>query len=382
MRLTTTGTDVRDETWKGSVRRAVPFVLVAVAALQVGAILAVFRGTVARGEGPLPTSVAGLPPSGATARGDLAASPRRAELVDVEMPGSAMRIPTWVVYPEQSRAPVVMVVHDLYGLSDWVRSVADAFAAEGFVAVAPDLLKGMVPGGGDGRFFIDGMRIVPTVNAIGARERTSRLDAVRTWALGLPVADRTSRRRGIQLGRSGKRRLRVGAARAGCRGRFLRRRARERVRLRTDRRAGARPVRGRRQRRPSPGPPRQWRLPAGPIVYEGATVFLKAQEGLAANRRATGGRARWRSSGNIWAPGSLRRRTERREFCGARFWGGGGWGRTRRLATCLVALAVRVWLSDGLDSVGMSASDAFGARARYVASGQGDVEAQGSSLVE
>ena len=275
---------------EGRVKRAVPLVLGAVAALQVGAILAVV-GTVARGEGPLPTSAAGLPPSGATSRGDLEASPRRAELVDVEMPGSVMRIPTWVVYPEQSRAPVVMVVHDLYGLSAWVRSVADAFAAEGFVAVAPDLLKGMAPGGGDGRFFIDGMRIAPTVNAIGARERTSRLDAVRTWALGLPVADGRVGVVGFSWGGAASFAYaleqpeldavvvfygampgsesdygRIGAPVLGLYGGDLPTAAT--VPRTTEAMAAA---------------GKSYET----IVYEGATVFLKAQEGLAANRRAT-----------------------------------------------------------------------------------------------
>ena len=290
MRLTRPELATYEVPGRGRAARAVPVVLLVVATLQVGALLAVV-GTVARGEGPLPTSVAGLPPSGATARGDLAASPRRAELVDVEMPGSAMRIPTWVVFPEQSRAPVVMVVHDLYGLSDWVRSVADAFAAEGFVAVAPDLLKGMTPGGGAGRFFIDGMRIVPTVNAIGARERTSRLDAVRTWALGLPVAEERVGVVGFSWGGAASVAYaleqpvldavvvfygaapgnesdygRIGAPVLGLYGGDLPTTAT------VPRTTEAMTAAGRSYE---------------PIVYEGATVFLKAQEGLAANRRAT-----------------------------------------------------------------------------------------------
>ena len=275
---------------QGQARRAVPLALAAVAALQVGVFLAV-AGTVARGEGPPPTSAASLPPSGATARGDLEASPRRAELVDVEMPGGAVRVPTWVVYPEQSRAPVVMIVHDLYGLSDWVRSVADAFAAEGFVAVVPDLLKGMAPGGGDGRFFIDEMRIVPTVNAIGAQERTSRLDAVRTWALGLAVADGRVGIVGFDWGGAASFAYaleqpaldavvvfygaapgnesdygRIGAPVLGLYGGDL---------------PTAATVPGTTEAMAAAG--RSYEA----IVYEGATVFLKAQEGLAANRRAT-----------------------------------------------------------------------------------------------
>ena len=46
-----------------------------------------------------------------------------------------------IVYPSTSRAksPVVVVVHEIYGLSTWVRGVADQVAAEGFIAIAPDL---------------------------------------------------------------------------------------------------------------------------------------------------------------------------------------------------------------------------------------------------
>ena len=72
---------------------------------------------------------------------------------------------------------------------DWVRSVTDAFAAEGFIAVAPDLLSGVTPAGSDHPFFVGETRVIPTVAAIGPRARTSRLDAVRSWALDLPVAN-------------------------------------------------------------------------------------------------------------------------------------------------------------------------------------------------
>jgi carboxymethylenebutenolidase len=50
-------------------------------------------------------------------------------------------VDAWVVYPERSDvAPVVIVIHEIYGLTDWLRAAADQVAAEGFIAVAPDLL--------------------------------------------------------------------------------------------------------------------------------------------------------------------------------------------------------------------------------------------------
>lgn len=91
----------------------------------------------------------GLPASGAEAKARLAASPRHAEWAMIPTgvaPGDSIR--AWIVYPERkTKAPVVIVVHEIFGLSPWIRSVADQFAAEGFIAVAPDLLTSKnVPG--------------------------------------------------------------------------------------------------------------------------------------------------------------------------------------------------------------------------------------------
>ena len=80
-------------------------------------------------------------PAGATdvvAR--LKASPRHGEWVTVKTgPGDSVR--AYLVYPEKrERAPVVVVIHEIFGLSNWVRGVADQLAADGFIAIAPDLL--------------------------------------------------------------------------------------------------------------------------------------------------------------------------------------------------------------------------------------------------
>ena len=81
-----------------------------------------------------------LPATEDTAPAVLEASPRHGEWVAVELPGSDVPVKTWVVYPERSgKAPIVLVIHEIYGLTEWVRAVADQFAAEGFIAVAPDL---------------------------------------------------------------------------------------------------------------------------------------------------------------------------------------------------------------------------------------------------
>jgi len=79
----------------------------------------------------------------------LQTSPRHHEWADIESPGGR-KVHTWIVFPEVSKpSPVVIVIHENRGLTDWVRGVADQLAEAGYVAVAPDLLSGTAPGGGN-----------------------------------------------------------------------------------------------------------------------------------------------------------------------------------------------------------------------------------------
>lgn len=84
-----------------------------------------------------------LPPSAQTAAARLKASPRHAEWVKIAVePGSKDTLMAWIVYPvTRTKAPVVVVVHEIYGLQTWVRGVAEQVAAEGFIAIAPDFFS-------------------------------------------------------------------------------------------------------------------------------------------------------------------------------------------------------------------------------------------------
>lgn len=84
-----------------------------------------------------------IPAGAATVAERLQNSPRHAEWAMVPTaPGARDSIAAWVVYPERrDNAPVVVVVHEIFGLSGWVRGVADQLAADGFIAIAPDLLS-------------------------------------------------------------------------------------------------------------------------------------------------------------------------------------------------------------------------------------------------
>ena len=130
-----------------------------------------------------------LPPPEDSALAALNRSPRHGEWVDVAYPGHAP-LRTWVVYPERStKAGVVLVIHEIFGLTDWIRSVADQLAAEGFIAVAPDLVSGLGPGGGGTDSTASRDDAVKLVRQLTPDETSARLVAVRDWALKLPSAN-------------------------------------------------------------------------------------------------------------------------------------------------------------------------------------------------
>jgi carboxymethylenebutenolidase len=94
----------------------------------------------------------------------------------------------WVVYPERADvAPVVVVIHEIYALTDWIRGVADQLAAEGFIAIAPDLLSGKGPGGG-GSESVDEQGAVALIRGLETDEVTRRIKAGAAYATGLPAA--------------------------------------------------------------------------------------------------------------------------------------------------------------------------------------------------
>jgi carboxymethylenebutenolidase len=128
-------------------------------------------------------------PSADTAAHVLSTSSRHGEWVDVALPGSDVKIKSWVVYPERkSKAGVVIVIHEIFGMTDWVRSVADNVAANGYIAIAPDLLSGMGPNGG-GTESLQANQVGQMIRQINADEQAKRIDAVREYAIKLPAAN-------------------------------------------------------------------------------------------------------------------------------------------------------------------------------------------------
>jgi len=131
-----------------------------------------------------------LPASESQAKSALDKSPRHGEYVDVKNPAGGPAIRSWIMYPERKeKAGVVIVIHEVFGLSDWARAVADQLAREGFIAVVPDLVSGMGPNGGGSDSSPSRDDVVKLVRALTPDEATARLNAVRDYAIHLPAAN-------------------------------------------------------------------------------------------------------------------------------------------------------------------------------------------------
>lgn len=124
--------------------------------------------------------------SGATTvRERLLASPRHGEWVMIRT-GPTDSVRAWVVYPERStKAPVVVVVHEIFGLSTWVRGVADQLAADGFIAVAPDLLTGKAPLEGD---TLPNAVATAAIRTLNPDDVQRQIEAVGRYGMSLPAA--------------------------------------------------------------------------------------------------------------------------------------------------------------------------------------------------
>ena len=130
-----------------------------------------------------------LPPSNNAAAARLAASPRHGEWVKIAWePGSSDSLMAWIVYPSTSNAktPVVVVVHEIFGLSTWVRGVADQVAADGFIAIAPDLVSRAR--GGPSTTELSGDSARKLISGVSTTERNRGIIASARYAMAQPSA--------------------------------------------------------------------------------------------------------------------------------------------------------------------------------------------------
>jgi carboxymethylenebutenolidase len=153
------------------------------------------------------TAAASLFTAGAAAqdwaKANLAKSSRHGEYVTLNEPGGR-QLNAWVVYPEvKDKAPVVVMIHEIFGLSDWAREMADEVAGAGYIVVEPDLLSGFGPTApqansgaayapanpGGTAAFPDQSAIVKAVSSLPDSQVMADLDAAADYSKKLPAAN-------------------------------------------------------------------------------------------------------------------------------------------------------------------------------------------------
>ena len=120
------------------------------------------------------------------AKARLEKSPRHPEFVNVKH--GDREVNCFITYPEvKDKATAVIVIHEIFGLSDWARSVTDELAEAGYIAIAPDLLSGSAPGGGGTAEIIkSGGEVGQAIRKVPADQITADLDAVADYVTKLP----------------------------------------------------------------------------------------------------------------------------------------------------------------------------------------------------
>ncbi|MDP9051427.1 MAG: dienelactone hydrolase family protein [Acidobacteriota bacterium] len=121
------------------------------------------------------------------AKAALLKSPRHYEFAPIKH--GDRTVETFVVYPETNRkAPVIVMIHEIFGLSDWAKLMADELAAKGYIVVAPDLLSGAGPNGGGTDAFAPS-DVNAAVSRLNADQVTADLDAAADYGKKLPAAN-------------------------------------------------------------------------------------------------------------------------------------------------------------------------------------------------
>ncbi len=129
-----------------------------------------------------------LPPSAAAAAEQLARSPRHREYVMIPTPGvPGDSIRAWVFYPQVNhKVPVVVVIHEIFGMSTWIKAIGDQIAADGYIAIVPDLIhRQLAPQAPDTMIPDEGVR---AVRALQPGDVQRDLDAAAVYATHLPSA--------------------------------------------------------------------------------------------------------------------------------------------------------------------------------------------------
>lgn len=121
------------------------------------------------------------------AKAQLEKSPRHREWVTIKHADRSVE--TFVAYPEsKTKTPVVLIIHEIFGLTDWVQDLADQVAEAGYIAVAPDLLSGMGPNGGRTTSFASNA-VMEAIHNLNSDQITADLNAAADYAIKLSASN-------------------------------------------------------------------------------------------------------------------------------------------------------------------------------------------------
>jgi carboxymethylenebutenolidase len=105
----------------------------------------------------------------------------------VELKHGDRKVNCYITYPEvKDKATAVIVIHEIFGLSDWARNVTDELAEAGYIAIEPDMLSGMAPGGGGTAELGGPDNATRMIGKLPADQITADLDAVAEYVSKLP----------------------------------------------------------------------------------------------------------------------------------------------------------------------------------------------------
>ena len=122
------------------------------------------------------------------AKARLEKSPRHLEYVTIKQGERSLK--SFIAYPEvKEKATTVIVIHEIFGLSDWVRGVTDQLAEAGYIAIAPDLLSGAAPAGGGTAELGSGDAVRGAIQNLPPDQITKDLEATIEYLKKLPASN-------------------------------------------------------------------------------------------------------------------------------------------------------------------------------------------------
>lgn len=136
----------------------------------------------------LVATVAAPVPAQDWAKAKLEKSPRHLEYVKVQHDGREVNC--FLAYPEvKEKAPAIVVIHEIFGLADWPKLLADELAEAGYIAIVPDLLSGMAPGGKGTEGYQGRDAVIRAVRDLPQQQVTADLNAASDYVRKLPACN-------------------------------------------------------------------------------------------------------------------------------------------------------------------------------------------------